>query len=269
MNETFYRIMLKKESKKIIGCSLGIVLYEWLLTWVYPILIKSPAIEEIPQSFPSSVRRAFGVSTGDEIDLSYEAYISAQLFGRFWTLLISVYGISTVNSLVTQLIEEGFMSYPLSSPVSRSGILNTQIAVLFTELTLLSGGTLGGIYTATALFKIKIDRLQYFRLGMLGFSLSFAISAYSLLLAVIFNTEEEALRYAALLTFAFYGLDVVSSLSNRFSGLKNLTPFGMFRPQEVLQAKVLPTREILVLGMITGITLVLADILFTGKDLAV
>ncbi len=269
MNDAFYRVMLKKESNKIIGYSLGIALYEWLITWVYPILIQSPAIEEIPKSFPSTVKRAFGVSTGEEIDLSYEAYISAQLFGRLWTLIISVYGISTANSLVAQLVEQGFMSYPLSSPVSRSEILNTQIGVLLTELALLSSATLGGVYSATAHFKIKIARWQFFRLGILSFSLSSAVSAYSLLLAVIFNTEEVAVRYASVLTFAFYGLDVVSSLSDRFSGLKYFTPFGLFRPQEVLQGKVLPTREFVVLGVITGVTLVLAGILFTRKDLAV
>ncbi len=269
MNDAFYRVMLKKESKKILGYSLGIVLYEGLITWVYPILIQSPAIEEIPKSFPSTVKRAFGVSTGEEIDMSYEAYNSALLFERLWTLIISVYGISTANSLVTQLLEQGFMTYPLSSPVSRSELLNTQIGVLLTELALVSCATLGGVYMATAHFKIKIARWQYFRLGILASSLSSAISAYSLLLAVIFDTKEEVLRYASVFTFAFYGLDVVSSLCDRFSGLKHLTPFGLFRPQEVLQGKVLPTREFVVLSVITGVSLVLARILFNRKDLTV
>lgn len=269
MNDALYRVMLKEESKKILGYSLGIVLYEGLITWVYPILIQSPAIEEIPKSFPSTVKRAFGVSTGEDIDMSYEAYISAQLFGRLWTLIISVYCISTANSLVAQQVEQGFMTYLLSSPVSRSELLNTQISVLLTELALVSSATLGGVYIATAYFKINIARWQYFRQEILAFSLSSAISAYSLLLAVILNTEEKVLRYASVFTFAFYGLDVVSSLCDRYSGLKHLTPFGLFRPQEVLQGKVLPTREFVVLSVITAVSLVLTRILFNRKDLTV
>ena len=268
MNDTLYWVILKQEGKKIIGYSLGLALYEWIVTWIYPIIIQSPDIEEIPKSFPSAVKRAFGVSTGEEVDLSYEAYISAQLFGRLWPLIISFYGISTANALVAQPMEQGSMAFPLSSPVSRAEILNTQIVVLLTELALVTGTTLGGISAATAHFDLTIAKWQYWRMGILAFSLASTVSAYSLLLAVFFDTQEESERLASTLTFAFYGLDVVSSLSDRFSGLRHLTPFGLFRPQEVLQEKLLPTREILVLGMITGVNLLLAGILFARKDLA-
>lgn len=268
MNDALYWVMLKQESKKIIGYSLGVVLYEGLITWVYPIIIKSPLIEELPKSFPSAVKRAFGVSTGEEVDVSYEAYISAQLFGRLWTLSMSFYGISMVDTLVAKPMEKGCMAYLLSSPVSRFEILNTQIGVLLTELALVTGTTLGGVYAATAYFEIAIARWPYFRLGILAFSLCSAIVAYSLLAAVLFDTEE-AVRYASAITFVFYGLDVVSSLDDRFSGLKYLTPFGLFRPQEVLQGKAMPTKGIVVLSVITGATLVIAGILFSRKDLAV
>jgi ABC-2 type transport system permease protein len=269
MNDTLYWVMLKQEGKKIIGCSLGLALYAWIITWVYPIIIQEPDIEEIPKSFPSAVKRAFGVSTGEEVDLSYEAYISAQLLGRLWTLIISIYGINTANALVAQPIEQGFMAFPLSSSVSRSEILNTQIGVFMTELALVIGTTLGGIYAATAHFNLRIARWQYFRMGILAFSLASTITAYSLLGAVLFDTKEQSQRLASALTFAFYGLDVVSSLSDRFSGLRYLTPFGLFRPQEVLQGKILPTGEISVLGALTGVSLVLTRILFSRKDLAV
>lgn len=269
MNDTLYWVMLKQEGNKAIAYSLGLALYEWIVTWIYPVIIQSPAIEEIPKSFPSGVKRAFGVSTGEEVDLSYEAYISAQLFSRIWTLIISFYGINTANALVAQPVEQGFMAYPLSSPVSRSEILNTQIGVLLTELALVTGSTLGGIYGATRHFDISIARWRYFRLGILAFSLGSAISSYSLLLAVLFDSKEESERLVSTLTFVFYGLDVVSNLSDRFSGLRYLTPFGLFRPQEVLQEKILPTKEILVLGTITGVNLVLAGILFSRKDLAI
>jgi len=269
MNDALYWIMLKQEGKKILTYSLGFVLYEGLISFVYPIIIQSPAIEELPKSFPSVVKRAFGVGTGEDVDLSYETYISAQLFGRLWTLIMSIYGINTVDSLVAAPIEQGSMAYLISSPVSRSEILNTQIGVLLTELALVTGTTMCGVYAATAYNDITIVRWQYFRLGTLAFSLCSAISAYSLLLAVLFDADEEATRYASAITVVFYGLDVVASLNDRYSGLKYLTPFSLFRPQEVLQGKAIPTKECLILALITGVTLVIAGILFSRKDLAV
>lgn len=269
MNDTLYRMMLKQEGKKIVGYSAGLVLYEWIVTWIYPIIIQSPEIEEIPKSFPAAVKRAFGVSTGEEVDLSYEAYISAQLLGRLWPLIMSFYGLNTANGLVAHQVEQGFLVFPLSTPVSRSEILNTQIAVLLSELALLTSATLGGIFAAAGYYDLKIARWPYFRLGILAFSLSSTISAYSLLLAVYCKTEEEAERYATVLTCVFYGLDVVSSLSERFSGLKCLTPFALYRPQDVLQEKILPTKEVAVFGALTGAALVLAGTLFSRKDLDV
>ncbi|WP_407312552.1 hypothetical protein [Desulfosporosinus sp. SB140] len=268
MNDALYWVMLKHESKKVMGYSMGLILYEWLVTWVYPILVESPVIEDIPQCFPDPVKRVFGVSTGEEVDMSYEAYISAQLLGRLWTLLISVYGISASNTLVTHMIKKGFMAYPLSSPVSRLEILNTQIGVLLTELSLVTGATLGGLYTATSFFDIKIPRWQYFRMGILGLCLSSVVSAYSLLFGVLFDSEEEPVRLASALSVVFYGLDVVSCLSDRFSGLKCFTPFGMFRPQEVLQEKILPTKECIELSSISGIVFLLAGVIFRRKNLA-
>lgn len=267
MNDTLYWVMLKHEGKKVMGYSIGIILYEWLVTWVYPILIKAPEIDDIPKSFPTSVKRAFGVSTGEEVDLSYEAYISAQLLGRLWTLLISVYGISTSNTLVVHMVEQGFMAYPLSSPVSRGEILNTQIGVLLSELLLVTCATLGGLYTATAFFKLKIARWQYFRMGILGFGLGSVICSYSLLLGVLLGTEEKSNRFASALTVIFYGLDVVSCLSERFSGLQRFTPFGMFRPQEVLQEKDLPTKKCIAMCVISWMSLLLAGVIFERKDL--
>ncbi len=268
MNDALYWSMLKYEGKKVIGYSLSLMLYEWLITWVYPILIESPVIEDLPNSFPTSVKRAFGVSA-EETDISYESYISAQLLGRFWTLLISVYGISASNALAAHMLEQGFMAYPLSSPVSRSEIINTQIGVLLTELMLLTGATVGGIYSATAFFKVTIDRWQFFRMGILGFCLSTVVSGYSMLFGVSLNSEEVSVPLVSALTVIFYGLDVMSSLSERFSRLQNVTPFGLFRPQEVLRGKLLPTKECLILSCISGICLLLSGFVFRRRNLAI
>ncbi|MDQ7094491.1 ABC transporter permease subunit [Desulfosporosinus sp. PR] len=268
MNDTLYWAMLKHESKKILGCSLGLIFYEWLVTWVYPVLVESPVIEDIPQSFPDPVKRVFGVSTGEEVDMSYEAYISAQLLGRLWTLLISVYGISTSNTLVAHMVKQGFLAYPLSSPLSRFEILNTQIGVLLTELFMVTGATLGGLYTTTSFFGVKIPRWQYFRMAISGFGLGAVVGAYSLLLGVLFDSEEESLRLAGALSGCFYGLDVVSCLSERFSNLKYFTPFGLFRPQEILQGRILPAKGFLVLSSISGTAFLLAGALFRRKSLA-
>jgi ABC-2 type transport system permease protein len=267
MNDILYWSMLKNDARKVLGYSTGVILYEWLITWVYPILAQSPVMEEISKSFPDPVKRAFGVSTGDEVDLSFEAYISAQLLSRLWTLFISVYGINASNNLVPHMVEQGFMAYPLSSPISRFEIFNTQVGVLLTELLLVTGATIGGVYSAAAFFELKISKWQFFRMGITGFCLGSMISAYSLLLGVILAGEDASVRLASVITAIFYGLDVVSALDDRFATIQRLTPFGMFRPLEVLQGNILPTKQCLDLSILSGISLLLARVIFGRKNL--
>jgi ABC-2 type transport system permease protein len=267
MNDILYWAMLKNNARKVLGYSMGVIVYEWLITWVYPILTQSPVIEEISKSFPDPVKRAFGVSTGDEVDLSFEAYISAQLLSRLWTLFISVYGINASNNLVPHMVEQGFMAYPLSSPISRFEVFNTQVGVLLTELLLVTGATIGGVYSAAAFFKLRISRWQFFRMGITGFCLGSMISAYSLLLGVISGGEDASVRLSSVITAIFYGLDVVSALDDRFATIRRFTPFGMFRPLEVLQGNVLPTKQCLDLSVLSGISLLLARVIFGRKNL--
>lgn len=270
MDETLYRMMLKQDRPKVVALSAGTALYEGLITWVYPILMRAPAIKQLPEIFPPAVKRAFGVSTDTkQADLSYEAYISAQLLGRLWPLITSFYGISAIHALIGQPIARGHMAYLLSVPVTRSELLSTQVGVVLTELALLNGVMFGGIRVSTAIFKIEIAGWAYFRLGILAFALGAAISVFSLLPALFFAGEEQALHCADMLLFLFYGLDIISSLDDRFSALKNLTPFGLFRPQALLQKKTPPRKAFMLLGGGAGLCLWLARILFARKDLAV
>lgn len=268
INDALYSSMLKHESKKVFAYSAGLILYEGLITWVYSILCESPLIEDLPQSFPEPIRRAFGVAT-EKTDTSYEAYISAQFLTRMWPLLISFYGIGTADALVTRLAEQGFLAYPLSAPVSRAEVFNTQIFVLLSELGLITGATIGGIYAAAAWFELKIPRLKYLSLGISGFVLAAFISAYSLLLGVLLPEEEQPARLAGGLTVVFYGLDIISGLSERFSGLRPLTPFGWFRPLGILQGKVLSVKPCLGMSALSGAFYILANRLFICKDLEI
>lgn len=133
-------------------------------------------------------------------------------------IIMAIYGVNTTDALLAKLVEQGFMAYPLSAPVTRTEIVNTEIAVLLTGFAIMTGFTLLGIYSGTAMFGVEIDHWNYFRLGILGFSFFSAIGSYSLFFSALFNfTEEQALTYSAAVTFIFFALDVVSGLDERFS----------------------------------------------------
>lgn len=259
--------MFKQHRKKIFKFSSGIILYEWLLTWVYPVISKNPAVTEIAEDIPSAVKTVFGVSAQARVD-TFEAFISGQFFARIWTLLMAIYGINTTNALLAKLVDDGSLAFPLSTPVSRAEILTTQAAVLMSSNSILIAATLVGLYSGAYRFGIELDYWQYLRLGVLGLAFFTAISGYSLLFSVWFSEEERALAYAYGLTFAFYGLDVLGGLTDKLSWASNLSLFKLFKPQEVLEGTINPSGAILGLTAGAAMLFALAIQVFEEKDLA-
>ncbi len=259
--------MFKPQGKRALNYATGLALYNLLLIGVYPAISRSTVVAELSVNLPNPVKRVFGVTSGSGFD-RFEPYVSSQCFGQVWLLVMGIYSISTADALIAKLVDQGGMAYLLSSPVGRHEVLATQVAVLVSGLAEMVLLTELGIWAEMALFDIPIVIWPYFRLGILGLALFLVVGAYSLFFSAIFNNEENTILSASSLTFLFYALDVFSGLDTRFSWVKNLTIFGWFRPQEVLDGEV-PTIQTLALLGFSTIFIALTGYIFKKKDLNV
>nr|WP_041445531.1 ABC transporter permease subunit [Syntrophobotulus glycolicus] len=265
MNLPFFKVMFKQQRNTVLKISGGIVLYEQLLTWVYPAISKTPAVTEIVDSFPSAVKTVFGVSANARTD-TFEAYLCSQFFARIWTMLMALYGINSANALLSKLVEDGSLAFPLSAPISRSRVLTTQAAVLFVNNGLLITMTFLGLFLGTRVFGIMIDKTPYRHFFFLSLSFFSVISSYSLLFSTLAE-KEKSLAYAYGLTFIFYVLDVLAGLSEQLSWMGNLSLFRLLKPQEVLEGTIKPTGIFIGLSLSACLLLYLAVRVFEKKDL--
>lgn len=268
MNRALFRGMFKQYRKQVVMISTGIVLYEGLLTWVYPVIATNQGVAEIAESIPSAVKSVFGVPENGRTD-TFEAFIAGQFFARIWVMLMALYGIQTANTLLAKMADDGSLAFLLSTPVSRSEILSTQTGVLLSTNALLVAATIGGLYFGTFCAGIEIRHGRYIDLGLLGLSFFSLIEIYSLFFSAWFAEEERALSYAAGLTLAFYGLDVAGGLSANLSWLKNLSLFQWFQPQKVLEGTTDPLWPIIGLNVGSAILWFLTKMVFERKDLAI
>jgi ABC-2 type transport system permease protein len=268
MNRALFRAMFKQYRKKVAVISTGIILYEGLLTWVYPVIAKNPAISEIAESIPSAVKTVFGVPENARTD-TFEAFISGQFFARIWVMLMALYGIEAANALLARMVDDGFLAFLLSTPVSRSEIISTQTWVLISTNIILVAAMIGGVYFGTFCSGIEIEHGRYIDLGLLGLSFFSLIGIYSLFFSAWFVEEERALTYAMGLTLAFYGLDIVGGLSDKYSWLKNLSLFQWFQPQEVLEGTTDPLWPIIGFSVASAVLWYFTRKVFEIKDLAI
>jgi ABC-2 type transport system permease protein len=266
INLPFFRTMFKQQCYNILKISSGIILYEGLLTWVYPAISKTtPAVTEIVEAFPSPVKVVFGVSPDARTD-TFEAYISSQFFSRIWTMVMAAWEINTANALLAELIDNGSLAFPLSAPVSRSGILTTQAAVLMASNILLTALTFTALFIGTAIFGIKIAKTKYLKLSLLSFSFFSVIGGYSFWFCTL-TEKEKSLASAYGLTASFYILDVLAGLSDKLSWAGRLSLFRLLKPQEVLEGANHPAGITTTLLTSTVIILYLAARVFEKKDL--
>lgn len=268
MNDALFRVMMKLTTPMITKLSTGIILYEGLLTWVYPVISENLAITKVVEAIPTAVKSVFGVSEEDKTD-SFEAFITAQFLARIWAVFMVLYNVETAHELLTKMIEDGFLAFPLSTPVPRNEFLTTQALVLINGNAILVFFTLLGLFGGTSLFGISIDRWRYFRFGFLSFTFYSLVGAYSLFFASCFTEEDIALSLAVGLTLTFYAMDVAGGLNDKLSWLRKLSLFQCYQPQKVLEGTTDPTKTIL--GLISGtlILLGLGIITFNETNLAI
>jgi ABC-2 type transport system permease protein len=258
--------MIKRQGKKTLSFALGMALYNFLLIGVFPSLSKSEGIARLSDNLPK-LGKLFGVASGGGLD-RFEAYVSSQCFGQVWLLVMGIYTICSADELIAQLVDNGSMAYLLSSPAGRLKVFTTQTAVLLSGLILMILLTELAIWGEMSVFNISLERWPSFPLGVLGLALFLTIGSYSFLFSALFNDEESVVLWASGLTFLYYVLDVLSGLDERFASFKDLTIFGFFRPQQVLEGE-MPVKQTFSLFGLSMVFLITAGYIFTKKDLVI
>lgn len=261
----FLKVMFKEQCNNLFKISSAIVFYEGLLTLVYPAISRTPALSDIVESIPSTVKTVFGVANDARTD-TFEAYISSQFFARIWTIAMAAYGISAANSLLAKLIDDGSLAFPLATPTSRCKILYTQSMVLLLNNSFLTGITFIGILLGAKIFNIKIVVKHYLGLGLLSLAFFSVITSYAFLFSTLLEKEKSS-AYAYGLTFIFYVLDVMAGLSDKWKWTENLSLFKLFKPQEVLEGSLDPTGKTIGLGVGACLLMYIAFLIFDNRDL--
>jgi ABC-2 type transport system permease protein len=266
LNRALFRAMFKRQGKKTLSYAIGLSLYNLLLIGVFPTLSQTKGMAKLAEDLPK-LARVFRL-TSDYALNRFESFVSSQCFGQVWILVMSIYTISTANELIAQNVSNGTMAYLLSSPEGRLDVLSTQITVLISGLVLLILLTELGMWGEMKFFKVSLDDKAFSFLGILAFALFLTVGAYSFLFSTFFDNEENVILGASCMTFVWYALDVLSGLDDRFSWVRNVTIFGFFRPQAVLEGEK-PVFSTFLLAAFSMVFLTLSSCIFQRKDLYV
>jgi ABC-2 type transport system permease protein len=225
MNATLYKQMLKVNMKGFMNYAFGSAFYILLMFWLYPSMAKNTkAIDELVQSMPEGVGRAFGLNGFG----SAEAFISGEYYGLILVLILSIVCIQLSTQLMAKLVDQGSMAYLLSTPTTRGKVAFTQAAVLTTGLFLIVAVTTVAGFAGNAWFlgnDYEADTSKFFQMNAAAFLLFFAVGGISFLVSSLSNDEKKALGISGLITFGFFSLDLLGKLSEKIDWVRNLSIF--------------------------------------------
>jgi len=233
MNISLFNQMVKLNMKNFLSFGFGSALYVVLMTSLYPMFAENAeAINELIKIIPDTLKNALGF---DSLT-SYGGFISAEYFGLFFPIILSVFSVMTATQLLAHLVDKGSMAYLLSTKVSRIQIAFTQAIVLIGGLLFIVLLTfLGGIVAGEMLMdeQTSLELNTFFQINLNGFLLFFVVGGYSFLVSSLCNDEKKSLGIAGALTFIFYGLDMAGKISSELEWLRNITPFSLYNPSEI------------------------------------
>ncbi|MDP4172195.1 MAG: ABC transporter permease subunit, partial [Bacillota bacterium] len=143
MSMPLFKAMFKIHGKNIFSYAFGAVMYQWLIIWIYPSIAKSSGMNDLLKSMPASIQRAFGLQSGFE---KIGGFLAGEFYGLLFVLILIIFTVMISIQLISRLIDNTSMAYLLSTPVSRSKIVITQISMLLFGLFVICGFTaVGGL----------------------------------------------------------------------------------------------------------------------------
>ncbi len=267
MNGTLYKQMMKVNLKSFMNYSIGSAFYILLMFGLYPsIANKTEAIDELVQSMPEGVGRAFGLTSFN----SAEAFISGEYYGLILVLILSIVCVQLSTQLMAKLVDQGAMAYLLATPTTRGKVAFTQGCVLVSGLVLIIAVTTIAGFVGNSWFlggEYPFDMGKFVLLNVSALLLFFAVGGIAFLVSAVSNDEKRALGIAGGITFGFFSLDLLGKISESVDWMRSLSIFALYRPSEIVSGSEGVLQSFIVLFVIGAAAFGLAIALFRRRDL--
>ncbi|WP_127586496.1 ABC transporter permease subunit [Paenibacillus koleovorans] len=267
MNMTLYKQMMKVNLKGFLNYGIGSAFYILLIFWLYPAIAdNASAIDEIVQSMPEGVGRAFGLNGFG----TAEAFISGEYYGLILVLILSIVCVQLSTQLMAKLVDQGSMAYLLSAPTTRRKVAFTQASVLISGLLLIMTITTIAGFAGKAWFlggEFAFHPSRFLLMNVAAFLLFFAVGGITFLVSSLSNDEKKAMSISGMITFGFFSLDLLGKLSEKIGWMRHVSLFSLYRPGEIINGDADMVATSLLLALIGGVSFALAVILFRRRDL--
>ncbi len=264
--------LLKREFSRnrtafIVYCVIA-VLSAWLYIVLFPSIQKQSAqLNEIMKGFPPAMMEAFGIDkTGFN---SIEKFLSTELMSFIWPILVILFAVSRAGASIAGSIENRVLGLEISMPISRTKLFMSKLIGEYLAMILFCLVSVLSIIPLCALHDIDLHISRIFLLTVLAILFGVTLVSFAFAISALVSEKGHVYFTVGGLLFVSYVINIVSSVSDNFSGLKYVSIFHYFAPFEILSGKIIPAISILVFLMLSVISAIVGSFVFRNRDIPV
>jgi len=191
---------------------------------VYPsIADASSDFQELLQNYPEAIIK---LMSADQLDFSNILHFFGMEVYIFITLLGGIYAMILGSGILTKEQDDRTIEFLLAKPLSRKNIVNSKVMAVFTYLLVFNIILFISNYALLEVFKRDEYSLKIFMvLSLGGLMLHLTFAAISLFISSIIVKVRTAMSISLGVVLGMYFLSIISSISDKLSSLKYITPF--------------------------------------------
>ena len=199
---------------------------------------------------------------------TFLGYVAGYYYGFIMVMFPMIYSIILGQRVIARYVDNGSMSFLLSTPISRKKVAITQgFYVLTSTITLILVTALLILLFGEIMFPGDMELVPFTILNLNMISLFVAISGITYLASCIFNDKSQAIGFGSGIPIGFFVIDMLVGASDKLSILKYFTIFTLMNPEMVLDKDPFVFVNIAILLVIGFGAYVAGIIIFNRKDL--
>ncbi len=266
MNLPLFKNTLKRNYLVAVVILAILIMYLSIINTMYD-PAQQDAFKNMLDLLPKAMVSAMGF---DNIGSDLTSFLVHYYYGFIIFMFPMIYLIIIANRLVAQHVDNGSMSFYLSTPITRVKIVLTQaIYLIFSIIVMHTIIATLGILISEVVYPGLLDIAVFIKINIGAAFLIIALSSFSFFFSCLFNRITKSLAFGTGVPLMFFVFNMLSNVSDKYSVIKYLTIFSIFDINKIMQGDLSIFLVVLAFSVISLVFYGGGIYVFNKKDLPI
>jgi len=266
VNFPLFKNTLKRNYAIAISILAILIMYLSIINTMYD-PAQETTFKDMLDMLPQGLVAAMGFSN---IGSDLTSFLVHYYYGFIIFMFPMIYFITVANRLIAQHVDNGSMSFYLSTPITRIKIAVTQAVYLILSILFMhSIIAILGIIISEATFPGMLDVSVFIKINIGATFLIIALSSFSFFCSCLFNRANKSIAFGAAVPLTFFAMNMLSNISDKYSIISNLTIFSIFDIDKIMQGELSVVLVVFIFSLIASVFYIGGIYVFSKKDLPI